>query len=273
MRDHWSLKRQLASFHQSSLSILCFWLMAHSDGWVWIRHSAAWEGVHCPDCRVYGVEDRNPRVASPPWSDWHVTWQCYEMLVTSGFRFQRVSGSKIYMFGTPWSELSSVWRPCISAEDSARTECEGLEAEPRVIWHVVKSMPRVKSWIVQLYWGMAINPLTGNYMPIVRIPNRGWVTILSLSLSIYICNVHTYTHAIFWQWLTYINSWGCKDEWRSIDVRNVVCCGLHEFGPYKHFTVLDCAAGGSWVVSPAWIFSWTWLEIYDRFMIGKLTFD
>ena len=184
MRDHWSLKRQLASFHQSSLSILCFWLMAHSDGWVWIRHSAAWEGVHCPDCRVYGVEDRNLRVASPPWSDWHVTWQCYEMLVTSGF--QRVSGSKIYMFGTPWSELSSVWRPCISAEDSARTECEGLEAEPRVIWHVVKSMPRVKSWIVQLYWGMAINPLTGNYMPIVRIPNRGWVTILSLSLYIYI---------------------------------------------------------------------------------------
>ena len=24
-------------------------------------------------------------------------------------------------------------------------------------------------------------------------------------------------------------------------LRNVVCCGLHEFGPYKHFTVLDMA--------------------------------
>ena len=71
-------------------------------------------------------------------------------------------------------------------------------------------MPRVKSWIVQLYWGMAINPLTGNYMPIVRIPNRGWVTILSLSLYIFVMCI--YTHAIFWQWLTYINSWGCKDE-------------------------------------------------------------
>ena len=135
--------------------------------------------------------------------------------------------------------------------------------------------------------GMAINPLTGNYiyiyMPIVRIPNRGWVTILSLSLYLYlslsiyiymyIYVMCIYTHGIFGQWLTYINSRGCKDEWRSIDARNVVCCGLHEFGPYKHFTVLDCAAGGSWVVSPAWIFSWTWLEIYDGFMIGKLTFD
>ncbi|CAL1139151.1 unnamed protein product [Cladocopium goreaui] len=31
---------------------------------------------------------------------------------------------------------------------------------------------------------------------------------------------------------------------------NVVCCGLHEFGPYKHFTVLDCADMAKQVQSP-----------------------
>ena len=45
--------------------------------------------------------------------------------------------------------------------------------------------------------------------------------------------------------------------------RNVVCCGLHEFGPYKHFTVRDVARQ-AWSDSLNWevesLFSSCWFS-------------